>query len=343
MTDVLARPWALWLLPLALLPLFSGLTRRRAYPSLAGAPADPLSRLVSGAIRLAGAFAVAATILALAGPRSGGGSVTRVGEGAETALLIDRSASMNDTFAGAEPSGGEESKAQAARHVLQDYLRRRPHDRFGVIGFSTSPMPMLPMTGDVEAAAAAVAAIDRPGLAYTDIGRGLAAALSLLEGEARDARVLLLVSDGAAVIDPKVQDRLRMAIARSPVNLYWLFLRTANAPGLHDLPKAGADTPQAMPERHLDLFFKSLGVPYRAFEVENPGAVEAAVAAIGRLETRPVVYQERLPVRDETGRALAVALTCVLLLLGAKLAETDLARTARAAPGARTRRPETAA
>ncbi|WP_374309086.1 vWA domain-containing protein [Methylocella sp.] len=325
MSDFFARPGALWLLPLALLPLVLPLLRRRAYPSLAGAPRDLASRLVSAAIRLAGVGAIGACALALAGPRGGGEVATRVGKGAETVILVDRSASMNDTFAGREPDGSEESKTRTARRVLQDYLRGRPHDRFGLIGFSTSPIPMLPLTDHADAAAAAVAALDRPALAYTDIGRGLAAALSMLEQDARQARVLLLVSDGAAVIDSKMQDRLRMAFARMPVNLYWLFLRSADSAGVYDKPKPGQDTPQAMPERHLDLFFKSLHVPYRAFEVENPGAVEAAVAEIGRLETRPISYSERLPARDLTGVAAGVSLACALLLVGAKLVETELA------------------
>lgn len=324
MNDFFTRPALLWLLPLALLPLLAPLLRRRAYPSLAGAPRDLASSVVAAALRLAGVGAIGACVAALAGPR-GGEVVTRVGKGAETVILVDRSASMNDTFAGREPDGSEESKTRTARRVLQDYLRGRPHDRFGLIGFSTSPISMLPLTEHANAAEAAVAALDRPALAYTDIGRGLAAGLSMLEHDARQARVLLLVSDGAAVIDSKAQDRLRMAFARMPVNLYWLFLRSADSAGIYDKPKPGQDTPQAMPERHLDLFFKSLRVPYRAFEVENPGAVEAAVAEIGRLETRPISYSERLPTRDLTGFAAGVSLACALLLVGAKLAEMELA------------------
>lgn len=46
--------------------------------------------------------------------------------------------------------------------------------------------------------------------------------------------------------------------------LYWLFLRTAGSLGIYELPEAGSDTPQTAPERHLDLFFNSPGVSYRA-------------------------------------------------------------------------------
>ncbi len=336
MIQSFAHPELLWFLLLAGLPALSGVLRRRAFPSLADAPDDGLSRLVGILLKTAGVAAIACTALALAGPLIGGGAIERMGQGAETALLIDRSGSMNDTFAGRQPQGGEESKASAARRVLGDYVRRRTHDRFGVIGFSTLPMPMLPLTDHLAAVLAAVASIDRPGLAYTDIGRGLAAALDLIEdGSSQSSRVILLVSDGAAVIDTKVQDKLRAAFARIPVNLYWLFLRTANSTGISDTPKPGEDTPQAMPERHLDLFFKSLKIPYKAFEVENPGAVEAAVDEIGRLETRPILYRERLPLRDLTGLFSALALAFVLLLFLAKTFETGLAPMRFAAAPAR--------
>ncbi|PNG25287.1 vWA domain-containing protein [Methylocella silvestris] len=320
-----ADPQLLWLTPLAALPLLGGVLRRSAFPSLASVPVDGLSRLISLALTFTAVATIGSTALALAGPRRGGELVEKIGDGAETALLIDRSGSMNETFAGRPPEGGEESKANAARRVLQDYVRRRQHDRFGVVGFSTSPIRMLPLTDKMDAVLGAVAAIDRPGLDYTDIGRGLATALSLLSEDAgQSSRVLLLVSDGAAVIDPKVQQTLRTTFARTRVNLYWLFLRTANSTGISDTPKPGEDTPQAMPERHLDIFFKSLKIPYKAFEVENPGAVEAAVAEIGRLETHPIVYRERLPTEDLTGFFAALALLSSLALVAAKIFEAGL-------------------
>ncbi len=118
---------------------------------------------------------------------------------------------------------------------------------------------------------------------------------------------------------------LRAAFARRPINLYWLFLRTAGTPGISTPPAPGEeDTPQAMPERHLDKFFKSLGIAYRAFEAENPEAVADAIAEIDTLERSPITYFERVPHEDLKGRAFAVALAAILALLAAKLAEARL-------------------
>jgi mxaC protein len=168
--------------------------------------------------------------------------------------------------------------------------------------------------------------MDRAGLAMTNVGRGLALSLDMQEADTSPAaRVIVLVSDGAAVIDRKVQDKLRAAFARRPINLYWLFLRTAGTPGISTVPAPGEeDTPQAMPERHLDKFFKSLGISYRAFEAENPEAIALAISEIGKLERSPITYLERIPHEDLSARVFAVAAAALLVLLAAKLSEVRL-------------------
>lgn len=330
LTPLIARfgvtaPGWLWLLPLALLPLAASAQKRIPVPSLAPVPADGLSRLVDAVLTLAGMAGIGFLILALAGPHLSGESLVRTGEGAQVSLLIDRSGSMNETFAGRQPSGAEESKAAASRRILEGFVGRRAHDLVAVSAFSTSPMAVLPMTDRHDAVRAAIRAIDRPGLEATNVARGLGLALAQFgAGAPQASRVLLLVSDGAAVIDRRIQPLLREEFTKIRPTLYWLFLRTAGSPGLGDRP-AGEDSPQAAPERHLDLFFKSLGVPYRAFEAENAQAVEEAIREIDRQERKPISYLERRPQRDLTGLAYGLAALALGLLLAAKLAETDLA------------------
>jgi mxaC protein len=321
----LDHPQALLLAPLAVLPFVASVLERRGHPSLAAAPADLASRVLSVTVRTLGAAAIAAAIIGLGGLHRLGESVERLGQGAHIVLLIDRSASMNDSFAGRRPSGAEEAKAAAARRLLLSFIAGRPHDRIGVAAFSTSPMLALPLTDRQEAVRAAVSAIDRPGLAYTDVGRGLAMALGMLDDPSEAAsRAVLLVSDGAAVIGKKAEAALRDAFARRRVHLYWLFLRTSGGQGIFSAPAmAGQDTPQAMPERHLHKFFESLRTPYRAFEAETPEAVEQAIAEIGRLESGPLRYVERVPREDLSGLAYAVAAAAVALLAAVVLTEAQ--------------------
>jgi len=326
MNLALATPMVLVLLPLALLPLLLSSQRTQSYPSVEGIETDPLSVALDWLLRIAGVVAITALILGIGGLHRLGRTIEKTGEGAHIVLLVDRSSSMDNTFAGRAPEGGEESKSAAARRLLKDFILHRDHDLVGVAAFSTSPMHVLPMTEHKGAVMAAVDAMDRPGLAFTNVGRGLALALDMQEADTSPAaRVIVLISDGAAVIDRKVQEQLRAAFARRPINLYWLFLRTEGTPGISTVPAPDEqDTPQAMPERHLDKFFKSLGISYRAFEAENPQAVADAIAEIGKLERSPITYFERIPHEDLKARAFSVAIAAMLVLLAAKLAEVRL-------------------
>jgi len=326
MSLALTAPAVLLLLPLALLPLMYPIQRAQGYPSLAVATSDPLSLAMDVGLRVLGALVIACLLLGTAGLQLKGQTVERVGEGAHIVMLIDRSRSMDDTFAGKPPGEGEASKSAAARHLLREFVQKRPHDRFGVAAFSTMPMHVLPLTDHKDAVLAAVDAITRPGLAYTNVGLGLAMALSMHEADPTAAsRAILLVSDGAAVIDRRVQDKLRAAFAKRPVNLYWLYLRTEGSPGIFDEPGPDVpDTPYALPERHLNKFFQSLKIPYRAFEAENPQAVADAIAEIDKLERNPIRYEERIPATDLSWLAYAAAAVGLALLLLAKLAEVTL-------------------
>lgn len=326
MTLAFDTPALLWLPLLSALPFAASLLAANSYPSLQAVPGDLVSTLVEWTLRLLGGLAIAALAIGLAGPHSREHSVWQIGRGAHIALLIDRSSSMDNTFAGKQPSGAEESKSLAARRILAAFVRERAHDEIGVVAFSTSPILALPLTLRREAIEAAIAAIDRPGLAYTNIGLGLAMALSLFnDREDGTPRTVLVVSDGAALIDRRVQQALQTSFRQNRTHLYWLFLRTTGSPGI--IPRAdepGESTPQAMPERYLHKFFSELGIPYRVYEAENAGAVEEAIAEIGRLEASPIRFEERVPRRDFTQAAYGVGAAAILLLLLAKLAETGL-------------------
>jgi mxaC protein len=315
----------LFLAPLALLPLLRSALRGATIPSLLAAPPDSLSAVAGSVMKLGGVVAIGASLFGAAGPHVAGAEIERFSEGAQIVMLIDRSGSMNETFAGRTPSGGEESKAAAARRILKRFVEARRHDLVGVAAFSTAPMLVTPISDHIGATEAAIDAIDRPGLDYTNIARGLAMALSMFKTNQADlSRAVLLISDGAGVIDPKLRDDLMAEFRKTNVSLYWLFLRTQGSRGISDQPAGDEESPQAAPERHLDLFFKSLGVPYRAFEAEGVEATEEALKQIDRLERHPVRYVEKLPRTDLSTWGFGLALAATLLLLAAKLAEVRL-------------------
>lgn len=319
----LTQPWALALLPLAVLPLLLRWLRSSAVPRLDLRPADEASRALDIGLTALGVLGLAAMVLGLAQPWLRGGTVAHRGIGSNLMLLIDRSSSMDNTFAGRSPTGGQESKASAARRILMDFIAARPDDRIGIAAFSTAPMLVLPMTESRSAIAAAVAALAEPGLSQTDVGRGLVLAMGVAAQESvNGSRAVMLVSDGAAVISPEVQVALRNLAARQPINLYWLYLRTKGSKGIFEQPDPGeADSPQLRPERHLHIFLQSLALPYHALEADSPNAVAEAVAEIGRMESRPILTRRPVPRRELGWLCWLTAALCAFGLTAARWLE----------------------
>ncbi len=339
------EPWLLLLLPLALLPLLRRPGQPLANGWLALAPRDAMSTFIGRALRAVGALAIAILVVAIAGPHRAEYFVERIGKGAEIVLLLDRSRSMDQGFAGTRPPaavtgrkvGPEvldyyfsqaparllDSKGKVARQLLAEFTSERPDDRFALIVFSTLPMPVLGFThhGEVVQAAIAAGNIGR-GLSETNIGLGLESALDLFTDRPyTGSRIVLLVSDGGDRIDPDLRERLSHEARKHRAAIYWIYLRSANSPGLRPGPNDSPDAIESVPEMMLNRFFESLETPYRVYEAGDAEALRQAIADVNRLENLPMRYQELVPRRDLEPWCHALALACVLLLLSAKALE----------------------
>jgi mxaC protein len=102
-------------------------------------------------------------------------------------------------------------------------------------------MAVVPFTqhGDVVQAAIEAGGIGR-GLSETDIGRALLAGAEQFERRAYSgSRILLLVSDGAAQVDPDMRERIARALNKNRVAVYWVFIRSALSQGLDGDPNDG--------------------------------------------------------------------------------------------------------
>jgi len=332
-------PWLLSGLLLTLLPLFNSGMRRSPAPWLALIPGDALSVFIACGLRLCAMAVIAALVLGMAGLHRTEQSRERIGHGAHIVLLLDRSSSMDNSFAGRAPNGvddgkdaggramhgaiADESKAGAARRLLSDFVQQRQTDLIGVVEYSTAPLFVTPLTENKAAVQAAIAATATPALGFTHVGKGLGMALSLFEQQSvTGSRIVVLVSDGAAAIDHDSEQKLRLWFKQRQVRLYWIFLRTAGSPGIFDLPEDSRDdNAGAMPERYLHKFFLGLGSPYQAYEAESPNALKQAIADINQLENLPMHYVERIPKQDLSALCYRVATLLLLLLLGAKFCE----------------------
>jgi mxaC protein len=323
---LVASPWLLALLPAALLPWLLPRGRALAYPWLALIPRDRISAAADRGLRAGASLGILLLVLAACEPYRPAEQVERIGEGAQIVLLLDRSRSMDEPFGGLPfdnplETRGYESKGQVARRLLARFVGSRRHDMYGMVVFSTRPIVALPLTDQPALIAAAIEAgnVGR-GLAETEVGAGLLAALGYFEGRPyTGSRLVMLISDGGARLDLDTQTRVRNLLKRHQVALYWLFIRSRNSPGIGS---AARDVDESTaPARALHEYFGSLETPYRVYDAENPGALARAIDDVNRLQSLPIVYRETIPRRSLTGYFLAGGLSLIALLVLAQLLE----------------------
>ncbi|MCX4192276.1 vWA domain-containing protein [Methylophaga sp. OBS1] len=323
MSLAFSHPWLLLLLPLSLLPFASSLFERRACASAQLVALNPITVWLNRIIHATAVISIASLIVGIAGLHILEQTVTRTGNGAHIVFVLDRSASMNETFGGKTPDENEQSKAQAARRLLSEFVSNRPHDLFGVAGFSTQPFYISPLTEHKSAIQAAINSMETPGLAFTNVAKGLGMGLSYFKDQPHTgSRVIVLVSDGAASLDHRAQKTLREWFERYRVSLYWFFLRTENGLGIYSEPGTPQDdNPRVMPERHLHKFFNTLSVPYHAYEVDTVESLQASIAELDELESLPLIYEEKIPRQSLSIWLYSLSLFGMLLLITVKLLE----------------------
>jgi mxaC protein len=326
-------PWWLLLLPLAWLPWRRGLLAPQLFSSLDALAPDAASIWLDRALRVAGSLLILATLLALAGPYLPAYRVERSGQGAEIVALLDRSLSMDQPFGikgkplqtmpggkilgYTRPMGADAAtKAKVAREVLGEFAAQRRSDRFGLVAFSVVPLHVLDFTEHQTAVQAAIAAGRKgKGLSETDIGAALLEGLGFFEGRAyTGSRIVMLVSDGGDRLEPALSDRLARLMQEQRISLYWLYLRSVGNPGLQAQADDSPGSEDTVPERTLNRFFAGLGVPYKAYEVDNPDALRMAVADVNRLENLPITFTDTVGRRDLAGPCLGLALLALVLL-----------------------------
>lgn len=318
-----SHPWLLLLLPLCLLPFAASLFERNAAACGNLIALSTATRWLNRLIRIFAVLAIASLVTGMAGLHILEQTVTRTGQGAHIVFVLDRSASMNETFGGKTPGENEQSKAEAARRLLSEFVSNRPHDLFGVAGFSTQPFYISPLTEHKTAIQAAINSMETPGLAFTNVAKGLGMGLSYFKDQPHTgSRVIVLVSDGAASLDHRAQKTLREWFERYRVSLYWFFLRTENGLGIYSEPASSQDdNPRVMPERHLHQFFNTLSVPYHPYEVDTVESLQASIAELDELESLPLIYEEKIPRQSLSPWLYSLAFFSILLLLAVKLLE----------------------
>src|SRR5690606_8663012 len=163
------NPWAFALLPIALLPFWFKGHQGKLYTWLQMMPEDQLSDRLNLSIKVITSLMLVSIVIAMASPRGADDVIQHTGKGAQTAMVIDRSVSMDHPFAGDSSGHAAEIKSATARRIIMQFIDSRPNDMMGVVGFTNSALYGIKITTNRDAIHAAILAATSPSLNQTNI------------------------------------------------------------------------------------------------------------------------------------------------------------------------------
>ena len=310
----LLQPWALLLLPLVTIPFIFKSHQGQMYSWLEIVPVDRFSDIANLVVKTITAMILFSIVLALSGPQGTDKKIQKVGKGAQTVFVIDRSVSMDHPFAGDSSSGrAAEIKSMAARRLITKFIDSRPDDMMGVVGFTNSALYGMKITTNRDAIHAAINAATGSALNQTNIGAGVTEGIALFEHiQSSGSRAIVLLSDGAGKLSPRVKFKISTQLASKKLNLYWIVL--------HEPDEISIFTPEQyeegkVPGIDLDRYFKSLKVKYKAFEADNPTTLQSALQYIDAKEKNDIQYTLNIPGHDYSRDFIILALVLSLSLL----------------------------
>jgi len=315
-----ARPWLLLLL--LLLPLWWYQRRRRTVPAAAysdvSLPAAVSARrwwvALPPALRIG---ALAALILAAAGPRIGGDMVEVKQEGIAIVITIDISSSMlAEDFA---PS----NRLEVAKQQAVSFIRGRTADRIGLVAFAGEALTQVPVTLDYPVIEQAVMELKIGSLEDgTAIGSGLATAVNRLRRAPDKSKVILLLTDGEnnkGLIDPRTAAATAAAYG---IKVYTIGVGTIGEAPIPTGRGLGGFRYELLPVRIDEPLLKEIAAQTggRYFRAKDSEALSRIFRQIDQLEKTPIQVT-RYTRYDEATRPL------ILLGLGALALELLLAST----------------
>ena len=323
--------WVLALLPLAALPLMRPPASAIPYSWRGLLPNDPFSLGVDRVLRTIGSLTLVSLVLAASGLHRSAYEVARVGQGAHMVLLVDRSTSMDQPFgrmtaADIAASNVQPSKGEVARELLSTFVAQRQNDRFGMVVFSTFPIPVLRPTDRHDVVHASIMCRQRRARAGRNQHRGRAwSRLSSTSRASRTpARGLWCWCRTGREKSPRPRgfgSRTGCSGCEPPCTGSTSGRSADQCSSIRPALPGALRVAEMTPELALHAFFSRMGSPYRVYTAESPEDLERAIADVSRLQNLPVRYQETIARRDFTTACLAAALAGLVLLAAARLSE----------------------
>jgi Ca-activated chloride channel family protein len=325
-----ALPWLLVLLPVSPAAGWAWLRRRRTALRFADVrlvrdlpPGRSRTARLGGAILRA--TGVAGLIVALAGPRWPDPGTRLPAEGIAVMMVLDVSGSMAERDF--DWRGDLVTRLDAAKRALRLFVRGgevdgkqlpgRGGDQIGLVAFALHPEDTCPLTLSHDALLELLDAEEPHGLpdTGTNIGDAVAWGLKRLEAAGDRRQVLVLLSDGEHnVPTPALTPRQAGQLAANRgVPVY-----TIDAGG--DPPHgAPAEDVQARATGRKALQAVAALTGGRSFAAHDAAVLVDVMAAIDRLERRPVESFQYRRYAEAYPWCAAAALACFVLALGLEL------------------------
>lgn len=178
--------------------------------------------LAARLVHLPDGLRIAAAVLlagALARPQSSEGNDRVRHEGIDIVVVLDLSDSMENPDMAPNRLG-------AAQAVIDDFIRRRPRDRIGLVAFGSTASTVAPLTMDHSVLRALVGRL-RLGIMEgntTAIGAGLGMALNRLDESDATSQVVVLLTDGVHNADGFDPDVVASEAASRGVTVYTVLI-----------------------------------------------------------------------------------------------------------------------
>jgi Ca-activated chloride channel family protein len=201
-------------------------SRVRTLRRVSGGWATRLVHLPDG-LRLAAAVLLVA---ALARPQSTRSNDYVQHQGIDVVIVLDLSDSM-------ETPDMIPNRLGAAQAVIDDFIRRRPRDRIGLVAFGSTASTVAPLTLDHGVLRTLMRRL-RLGVmdgSTTAIGAGLGMALNRLEESTAESQVIVLLTDGVHNADGLDPDTAASEAASRGVTVYTVLI------GRHGLDEGSID------------------------------------------------------------------------------------------------------
>ncbi len=307
------HPWVLLLLLLVPAVVWLRHGRRRQAPltfpdgeALASLPISPwvVLRWLPAALFAAG---LVFTILAAARPQTGLSESRVETEGVDIVLVVDTSTSMrSDDFS---TTVRRLDRLDAAKSVMEKFIRARPDDRIGIVAFAAMPYTIAPLSTDHAWLLLQMERLQTGMLEdSTAIGDAIASGVNRLRDSEAQSKVVILLTDGinnAGRLSPPDAARAADALGIKVYTIGAASDQPRRGIGLFNLGMGGPEIDDAM----LTQVAEATGARY--FRATDLQSLEETYRQIDEMEKTKIELDQYTRYEERFAPFLLLGLLCL--------------------------------